>query len=454
MKSRRKAPPSSPQNWTLGELGRFYVQHRTELFSHAFRLLKDKSRAEDVTQEALIKVMIGAPELASEDHALAYLHRTIENLCMDIFRLEGRRPNLILLDDAKTEIEASWQSNADQADELIKAEDAAVVRHALALLSPAERAALIMWEVEGRSTEEIAAELGVSARTVRHTVSRARASLRRILSEMVLDEGRGLTALDLLSTSYRKVAEVAKKSSKVSLSLILVLFAFLGFNSMPSNIGISDVANQESSQDIRNNELVPVESPAVANEDSVVDADSQDVDDSEVSKKSKKSKLSFPGLDKSGVPIGFTTADSSGGLGAAYFRERSTSARDLALVSGQVIKTESGAANIFISQTLDLEENGLAYNPVVSFGQAGNWIPLAVRVTSTEITRKANGNYLLTAYIAVESSVDTSIKIAATANGRDLAEAPRQVITRLVLDPSKTQVLAQAIYVVEQGASA
>jgi len=416
--------------------------------------LKDKSRAEDVTQEALIKVMIGAPELASEDHALAYLHRTIENLCMDIFRLEGRRPNLILLDDAKTEIEASWQSNADQADELIKAEDAAVVRHALALLSPAERAALIMWEVEGRSTEEIAAELGVSARTVRHTVSRARASLRRILSEMVLDEGRGLTALDLLSTSYRKVAEVAKKSSKVSLSLILVLFAFLGFNSMPSNIGISDVANQESSQDIRNNELVPVESPAVANEDSVVDADSQDVDDSEVSKKSKKSKLSFPGLDKSGVPIGFTTADSSGGLGAAYFRERSASARDLAPVSGQVIKTESGAANIFISQTLDLEENGLAYNPVVSFGQAGNWIPLAVRVTSTEITRKANGNYLLTAYIAVESSVDTSIKIAATANGRDLAEAPRQVITRLVLDPSKTQVLAQAIYVVEQGASA
>jgi len=416
--------------------------------------LKDKSRAEDVTQEALIKVMIGAPELASEDHALAYLHRTIENLCMDIFRLEGRRPNLILLDDAKTEIEASWQSNADQADELIKAEDAAVVRHALALLSPAERAALIMWEVEGRSTEEIAAELGVSARTVRHTVSRARASLRRILSEMVLDEGRGLTALDLLSTSYRKVAEVAKKSSKVSLSLILVLFAFLGFNSMPSNIGISDVANQESSQDMRNNELVPVESPAVANEDSVVDADSQDVDDSEVSKKSKKSKLSFPGLDKSGVPIGFTTADSSGGLGAAYFRERSASARDLAPVSGQVIKTESGAANIFISQTLDFEENGLAYNPVVSFGQAGNWIPLAVRVTSTEITRKANGNYLLTAYIAVESSVDTSIKIAATANGRDLAEAPRQVITRLVLDPSKTQVLAQAIYVVEQGASA
>jgi len=65
-----------------------------------------------------------------------------------------------------------------------------------------------------------------------------------------------------------------------------------------------------------------------------------------------------------------------------------------------------------------------------------------------------SGNYLLTAYIAVESVIETPIKIAATANGRDLAAAPRQVITRIVLDPSKTKVLAQAIYLVEKGAKA
>jgi hypothetical protein len=65
-----------------------------------------------------------------------------------------------------------------------------------------------------------------------------------------------------------------------------------------------------------------------------------------------------------------------------------------------------------------------------------------------------SGDYLFTAYIAVESPVETPIKIAANANGRDLAAAPRQVITRLVLDPSKTQVLAQAIYVVEKGVKA
>ena len=89
-----------------------------------------------------------------------------------------------------------------------------------------------MWEMEGRSTKEIAAELGIKESAVRHTVSRARASLRKVLSTLVIDEERGLTALDLLSTSYKKAAELAKKSGKVAMSLILVLTAVLGFNSL------------------------------------------------------------------------------------------------------------------------------------------------------------------------------------------------------------------------------
>jgi hypothetical protein len=92
-----------------------------------------------------------------------------------------------------------------------------------------------MWEIEGRSTEEIAAELGIKPATVRHTVSRARLSLRRILTEVVLDEARGLTAMDMLSTSYKKASEIAHKSSKAALSLVLVVTAFLGFNSLTGN---------------------------------------------------------------------------------------------------------------------------------------------------------------------------------------------------------------------------
>jgi len=228
---------SAPRAWTVGDLGAFYTEHRSELHAHASRVLRDSVKAEEITQEALIKFMLAAPELESAEHALAYLHRTIENLCIDLFRAEGRRPNLVVIDDATAEVEAAWQNNGDHSAAISAAEDAAIIRQALALLSPAERAALVMWEMEGRSTEEIAAELGIKESAVRHTVSRARASLRKVLTTLVVNEETGLTALEALSTTYKKAAQIAQKSSKAALSLLLVITAFLGFNSMTGNEG-------------------------------------------------------------------------------------------------------------------------------------------------------------------------------------------------------------------------
>ena len=75
--------------------------------------MKDSANAEEITQDSLIKFMLAAPELESNDHALYYLHRTIENLCIDLFRIEGRRPNLVLIDDAQAEVESTWQVDGD-----------------------------------------------------------------------------------------------------------------------------------------------------------------------------------------------------------------------------------------------------------------------------------------------------------------------------------------------------
>jgi RNA polymerase sigma factor (sigma-70 family) len=244
----------TPASWSVAQFSSFYTQNRSELMAHANRIVKDKVKAEEVTQEALVKFMLAAPELSSDDHALSYLHRTIENLCIDLFRAENRRPNLIALDDATAEVELAWQVSGDHSVEISAAEDAAIIRQALSLLSPAERAALVMWEVEGRSTQEIAKELGIKESAVRHTVSRARASLRKVLSELIIDETRGLTALDLLSTTYKKAAEIAGKSSKIALTFILVLTAFLGLNSLTgneSNTSITTTSTQLSkSQDL------------------------------------------------------------------------------------------------------------------------------------------------------------------------------------------------------------
>ena len=252
----------TPASWSVAQFSSFYTQNRSELIAHANRIVKDKAKAEEITQEALVKFMLAAPELSSDDHALSYLHRTIENLCIDLFRAENRRPNLVALDDATAEVESTWQVSGDHSQAISSAEDAAIIRQALSLLSPAERAALVMWEVEGRSTAEIAKELGIKESAVRHTVSRARASLRKVLSELVVDEARGLTALDLLSTTYKKAAEFAGKSSKIALTFILVLTAFLGLNSLTGNEPNTSLITTSSSQLSSNQDMPENTTPA------------------------------------------------------------------------------------------------------------------------------------------------------------------------------------------------
>jgi RNA polymerase sigma factor (sigma-70 family) len=449
---RKKTASAGLKVWTVAELGAFYTEHRSELVAHASRILKDKARAEEVIQDALIKVMLAAPELESADHALGYMHRTIENLCIDIFRIEGRRPNLVVLDDATAELESQWIDNKDHADVIAAADDAAIVRQALAMLSPAERAALVMWEMEGRSTEEIAAELGIKETAVRHTVSRARTSLRRIMSELVIDKDRGLTALDMLSTTYKKTAEIAKKSSKAALSLILVFFAFLGFNSMPTDSNLPNIVAEET---VSSTETAGT-TPAAEETAQATPSTSASASPSAVAKKqqatvnAKATSFSFTGLDKSGIPTGFTVTDSSGALGSLYMTNRQPVLTETELTLSQVVKTDAGAANIFLSQQLVSDSRGFDYQPSVSYGKAGTWAPLVTSVTYLDSERLMSGNYLVTAIIKVESEVETSVVIPATASGRDLLQAPKQVITRLVLNPGKTQILSQAIYVVEK----
>ena len=271
-KKSKAVDSSTPASWSVAQFSSFYTQNRSELIAHANRIVKDKTQAEEITQEALVKFMLAAPELSSDDHALSYLHRTIENLCIDLFRAENRRPNLVALDDATAEVESTWQVSGDHSQAISSAEDAAIIRQALSLLSPAERAALVMWEVEGRSTKEIAKELGIKESAVRHTVSRARASLRKILAELVVDEKRGLTALDLLSTTYKKAAELANKSSKIALTFILVLTAFLGLNSMTGNESNTSVITTSSSQLVDTQDMPKALTAPESSESDITDA--------------------------------------------------------------------------------------------------------------------------------------------------------------------------------------
>jgi RNA polymerase sigma factor (sigma-70 family) len=432
--------------WTVAELGAFYTEHRSELLAHANRVLKDSAKAEELTQDSLIKFMLAAPELESEEHALSYLHRTIENLCIDYFRMEGRRPNLVVIDDAQAEVEATWQVSGDHSEVISQAEDAAIIRQALALLSPAERAALVMWEMEGRSTEEIAAELGIKESAVRHTVSRARASLRRVLSELVIDQERGLTALDMLSTTYKKASELAAKSSKVALSLLLVVTAFLGFNSMTGREGILPT--------VTSNDSVGVVSESAPNADAALPAPS-------ISMPAKKSSTmvsgvyvktgkaaQWPGLDAEGVPTGFTVTGEEGPEGKLRVNRNVPVATEQGTILATQAITSGGGPNVIIDQIITVDGNGTKYEVgYVSFGIDGNWAVADANATNVDFERMSNGQYLVTVTISLLSTPTSEFAIPVGNRGYDLVGTPQAITSRLLLNASKTQILAQAVLV-------
>jgi RNA polymerase sigma factor (sigma-70 family) len=132
-------------------------------------MLRSDSEANEVVQEAFIKFILAAPELDTKERALAYMRATINNLSLNVIRARGSRPNLVALDSdtsAERLAEIAVENYIPADVSISAAEDAAIIKLALAQLSPAERAALVMWEMEGRSTSEIASELGITAAQV------------------------------------------------------------------------------------------------------------------------------------------------------------------------------------------------------------------------------------------------------------------------------------------------
>lgn len=442
---------SAPHVWTVGDLGAFYTQHRAELHAHASRVLKDQIKAEEITQDALIKFMLAAPELESDEHALSYLHRTIENLCIDLFRLEGRRPNLVVIDDAQAEVEAAWQNNGDHSAAMSAAEDAAIIRQALALLSPAERAALVMWEMEGRSTEEIAAELGIKESAVRHTVSRARASLRKVLSTLVINEETGLTALDALSTSYKKAAEIAQKSSKAALSLLLVVTAFLGFNSMTGNESpILPTAAQVGSESSPMSPVAPSASAtATAKAQAAATAAAKQAAQAAIN--AKIAALSFYGLNTDGTPTAFTVTDKNNIFGKARVTKGISTLGTNGLVVNNQFITGSVGPNILMDQLITVDGSGTSYSAnSINIGFGGLWRSVEITSTESMFERLSNGQHLVTATFTLGYLKTSDFGVPTGTRGYDLADAPKSITTRILLNSGKTQILAQAVQVLEK----
>lgn len=458
-------PRTATSDWSIADLSAIYTEYRTSLVSQARRMLRDETDANEVVQEAFLKFMLAAPDLDTTERAVAYLRASVNNLALNVIRARGDRPNLVALDADTTQERLDAIANENHVDidtTITAAEDAAIIREALSRLTSDQRTALVMWEMEGRSTEEIAAALNTTPANVRHVVARARQSMVRVLSEWVVDETTGATALDSLSNTYKKAAELAQKSSKVALSLILVVTAFLGFNSMSGREGaLTPIATQQDVVAVAPQVSTPSTAPsAVPSAIASASASATPVLETQAKKSFgmvagvdiKTGKLTFAGLDKDGIPTGFTVTDSSKVVGKLFLNKNAvpTMTEGGMILSVPAITANSSTGpNVLVSQTIKVDGTGTTYEGSPSVGIAGSWTPLNLSSTNTVIDRLSNGNYLVTSTMTVQSVVDSDFIISIGVRGYDLTAAPKTITTRLVLNPGKTQILAQAIFISE-----
>jgi RNA polymerase sigma factor (sigma-70 family) len=200
-----------------------YVRHRSALQLHARRFLNDAHDVEDAVQETFIKLFLAMPEIETELQALAFSRRVLTNLCIDRYRAAQRRPAIVDLD---LDFLEEFKALESPTDPVVQAEDAAVVRQALAMLSPLHRAALVKREIEEKPLPVIAAELGVPEESVKHLLYRARRALRRLLAGSAVDPGADLSNREMLAAANRRIGRGALGAGQYV--VVILVFLALG----------------------------------------------------------------------------------------------------------------------------------------------------------------------------------------------------------------------------------
>ena len=454
MSLRKKAQaPATVAAWSVSDLSALYTQNRSSLIAQARRILRSDADAAEVVQDAFLKFILAAPEIDTADRALAYLRTTVNNLCLNVIRATGSRPNLVAIDSEATQerlSEIAAENHIPMDTTLTAAEDASIIREALSRLSETQRTALVMWEVEGRTTKEIAQAIGTSEKNVRHVVQRARASFIRVLTEWVFDEKTGSTALEALSGTYKKAAELAKKSSKVALSLLIVMVAFLGFNSVTGSEFNTPTITATAKQEVPStvNSETNNDSSQTATEDNF---STQRIIQENSAINFRTSKSLFAGLSKDGLPTGFTVSDSAGEVGSVGLSTQSTITNPDGYVLVSYLQTYGDSVlNLLMSQSVTVDGSGTSYYASPSITIAGSWFPLTQSGSVSAISRLSNGNYLLTATLYIDSTIDSPLFVPAT-GGLNVDAIPNEITTRIILNSSKSSILAQAISIGAKG---
>jgi RNA polymerase sigma-70 factor (ECF subfamily) len=162
-------------------LNRLLTDARPRLLAVAMRVVRDRDDAEDVVQEALLKVCRSLTRFEGRAAFSTWLHRIVVNAALDRLRRHQSRRDRVADDDERdlTPVDNVDEQTPERVAE--SHETSAVVQDALARLSPAHRDVLVLREFEGESYRDLARLVRCPVGTVMSRLHHAR---HRLASEL------------------------------------------------------------------------------------------------------------------------------------------------------------------------------------------------------------------------------------------------------------------------------
>ena len=152
-----------------------YQRHGKPLFRFAWRLTGSTAAAEDIVQECWLTMLQRDRFRADRGSVRGYLFGIVRNLAFERFRIGDR----------ESDEPADGETDSGPFEEVLAAERSEAVARAVAALAPLQREALILFEYEDLSLEEIAQATGVDIGAVKARLHRARETLRRRLAPLM-----------------------------------------------------------------------------------------------------------------------------------------------------------------------------------------------------------------------------------------------------------------------------
>ncbi len=169
--------------------------YQNMVFSTAMRLVANAAEAEDIAQEVFLKAYKRFAELRESPTAGGWLKTVATNLSLNhLSRYRSRWSffSELFSGSAEDEKEVEFPAASDLEQDLARADAHELVEQALQKLPPGQRAALVLYHMDGLSYQEIAAKLDVSLGKVKTDIFRAREELRKRLSSRLAEEVKEL----------------------------------------------------------------------------------------------------------------------------------------------------------------------------------------------------------------------------------------------------------------------